>query len=186
MLTVPAQGALHLIIDALDECPNSPGYPTQRETGPHHHANTYQLGYPTCSFLCGPRSIFETLSNPWQSSTFRFMTKLAKQLVIETLTEKASGTYVITFVFISYRRQSMLFSVGLGLWITSAVRPLRGGGERTLAPPKLERLPLHSPSASANHACARASSLSTRCRSPVRRSTCSHLRSRVCFPSVLQ
>jgi len=31
MLRVPGQGALYLIIDALDECPNSPGYPTSRE-----------------------------------------------------------------------------------------------------------------------------------------------------------
>ena len=31
MLRVPGQGALYLIIDALDECPNSSGYPTSRE-----------------------------------------------------------------------------------------------------------------------------------------------------------
>ena len=31
MLRLPGQGALYLIIDALDECPNSSGYPTSRE-----------------------------------------------------------------------------------------------------------------------------------------------------------
>ena len=31
MFRVPGQGALYLIIDALDECPNSSGYPTSRE-----------------------------------------------------------------------------------------------------------------------------------------------------------
>jgi hypothetical protein len=30
-LRLPGQGALYLIIDALDECPNSSGYPTSRE-----------------------------------------------------------------------------------------------------------------------------------------------------------
>jgi len=31
MLRLPGQGALYLIVDALDECPNSAGYPTSRE-----------------------------------------------------------------------------------------------------------------------------------------------------------
>jgi NACHT domain len=31
MLELPGQGPLYLIIDALDECPNSSGFPTQRE-----------------------------------------------------------------------------------------------------------------------------------------------------------
>ena len=31
MLELPGQGALYLIVDALDECPNSSGYPTERE-----------------------------------------------------------------------------------------------------------------------------------------------------------
>ena len=31
MLRLPGQGAIFLIIDALDECPNSSGYPTSRE-----------------------------------------------------------------------------------------------------------------------------------------------------------
>jgi hypothetical protein len=31
MLKLPGQGSLYLVIDALDECPNSSGYPTQRE-----------------------------------------------------------------------------------------------------------------------------------------------------------
>ena len=31
MLRLPGQGTLYLIIDALDECPNSTGYPTSRE-----------------------------------------------------------------------------------------------------------------------------------------------------------
>jgi len=31
MLRLPGQGALYLIIDALDECPNSSGYPTSRK-----------------------------------------------------------------------------------------------------------------------------------------------------------
>jgi len=31
MLRVPGPGALYLIIDALDECPNSSGYPSSRE-----------------------------------------------------------------------------------------------------------------------------------------------------------
>jgi NACHT domain len=31
MIELPEQGPLYLIIDALDECPNSSGFPTQRE-----------------------------------------------------------------------------------------------------------------------------------------------------------
>jgi hypothetical protein len=31
MLKLPGQSPLYLVIDALDECPNSSGYPTQRE-----------------------------------------------------------------------------------------------------------------------------------------------------------
>ena len=31
MLKLPGQGALYLVVDALDECPNSSGYPTPRE-----------------------------------------------------------------------------------------------------------------------------------------------------------
>ena len=31
MLKLPGQGAIYLVIDALDECPNSSGYPTPRE-----------------------------------------------------------------------------------------------------------------------------------------------------------
>ena len=31
MLRLPGQGAIYLIIDALDECPNSSGYPTSRK-----------------------------------------------------------------------------------------------------------------------------------------------------------
>ena len=35
MLRLPGQGALYLIIDALDECPNSSGYPTSRKRALH-------------------------------------------------------------------------------------------------------------------------------------------------------
>jgi len=31
MLSVPGQGELYIIVDALDECPSFPGYPTPRE-----------------------------------------------------------------------------------------------------------------------------------------------------------
>jgi hypothetical protein len=31
MLKLPGQGAVYLIVDALDECPNSSGFPSQRE-----------------------------------------------------------------------------------------------------------------------------------------------------------
>ena len=31
MLTLPGQGEIYIVVDALDECPNLSGYPTQRE-----------------------------------------------------------------------------------------------------------------------------------------------------------
>jgi hypothetical protein len=31
MLTLPGQGEIYIVVDALDECPNSSGYPTPRE-----------------------------------------------------------------------------------------------------------------------------------------------------------
>jgi len=31
MLKLPAQGEIYLVIDAIDECPNSSGFPTPRE-----------------------------------------------------------------------------------------------------------------------------------------------------------
>jgi hypothetical protein len=51
MLELPAQGPLYLIIDALDECTNSSGFPTQREQVLNIVQELANLPFP-CLHLC--------------------------------------------------------------------------------------------------------------------------------------
>ena len=55
MLEIPDQGALYLIVDALDECPNSSGYPTQRELALDIMAMLINLYLPHAHFCITSR-----------------------------------------------------------------------------------------------------------------------------------
>ena len=55
MLSLPGQGALYLIIDALDESPNSSGYPTSRERVLDAMQALIKLGLPHVHFCITSR-----------------------------------------------------------------------------------------------------------------------------------
>jgi hypothetical protein len=64
MLELPGQGALYLIIDALDECPNFSGYPTPREQALSIIEDLIGLHLPHVHFCITSRpemDIWETL-----------------------------------------------------------------------------------------------------------------------------
>jgi hypothetical protein len=128
MLELPGQGALYLIIDALDECPNSSGYPTQREQVLAVVRALINLQLPNLHLCITSRpeidirnvleplavhnvplheqagqnqDIIDYIDHFVQSDpTVRRWRGGEKQLVIETLTEKARGMQVITFAYI--------------------------------------------------------------------------------------
>jgi len=119
MLKVPEQGPLYLIIDALDECPNSSGYPTQREQVLNIMQVLIDLQLPQVHFCITSRpeidirDVLEPLAvynvplhkqagqirdivnyiNHFVRSDprVRCWREEDKQLVVETLTEKAGG-----------------------------------------------------------------------------------------------
>ena len=119
MLELPGQGPLYLIIDALDECPNSSGCPTQREQVLAIMRELIVLHLPQVHFCITSRpeidirDIFEPLAdysvplhkqagqnrdivdyiNHFVCSDLkvRRWREEDKQLVITTLTEKAGG-----------------------------------------------------------------------------------------------
>ena len=119
MLQLPGQGPLYLIIDALDECPNSSGYPTQREQVLAIMQELIVLQLPQVHFCITSRpeidirDILEPLAvydvplhkqagqnrdivdyiNHFVCSDLkvRRWREEDKQLVIKTLTEKAGG-----------------------------------------------------------------------------------------------
>jgi NACHT domain len=51
MIELPEQGPLYLVIDALDECPNSSGFPTQREQALNILQELVNIPLP-CLHLC--------------------------------------------------------------------------------------------------------------------------------------
>jgi hypothetical protein len=119
MLKLPGQGPLYLVIDALDECPNSSGYPTQREQVLNIMQEIIDLQFPQVHFCITSRpeidirDVLEPLavhSVPLHEQAgqnqdiidyihhfVRLEPKVRrwpeedKQLVIETLTEEAGG-----------------------------------------------------------------------------------------------
>jgi hypothetical protein len=119
MLKLPGQGSLYLVIDALDECPNSSGYPTQREQVLNIMQELIDLQLPQVHFCITSRpeidirDILEPLAvynvplhkqagqnrdivdyiNHFVRSDpkVRRWREEDKQLVIETLTKKAGG-----------------------------------------------------------------------------------------------
>jgi len=130
MLKLPGQGDLYLIIDALDECPNFSGCPTPREQVLATIQDLIGLHSSHVYFCITSRpkidvkDILEPLAIHNMSlheqagqnqdivdyidsfvrsdSRMRRWRGEDKQMVIETLTKKAGGMWVITFVFISY------------------------------------------------------------------------------------
>jgi hypothetical protein len=119
MLEVSGQGALYLIIDALDECPHSSGYPTQRELALDVMRTYISLHLPHVHFcitsrpeidireVLGPlaihnvplheqagqnQDIIDYINDFVRSDArVRRWREEDKQLVVETLTEKARG-----------------------------------------------------------------------------------------------
>jgi len=119
MLRLPGQGALYLIIDALDECPNSSGYPTSRERVldavqaliklqlPHVHFCITCRPEVDIRYVLDPLAIYNVLLHDQAGHNqdivgyinyfvcsdprVRRWREEDKQLVIETLTKKAGG-----------------------------------------------------------------------------------------------
>jgi len=119
MLKLPGQGPPYLVIDALDECPNSSGYPTQRELVLALVQELIDLQLPQVHFCITSRpeidirDVLEPLAvhnvplheqagqnqdildyiNHFVRSDpkVRRWREEDKQLVIETLTKKAGG-----------------------------------------------------------------------------------------------
>ena len=119
MLRLPGQGALYLIIDALDECPNSSGYPTSRERVLDAIQALIKMQLPHCLFCITSRpevdirdvldplaihnialqdqagqnqDIVDYINHFVHSDPrVRRWREEDKQLVIETLTKKAGG-----------------------------------------------------------------------------------------------
>ena len=52
MLSLPGQGPIYIVVDALDECPNSPGRPTAREEVLEFVEEIVNLNLPNIH-LCG-------------------------------------------------------------------------------------------------------------------------------------
>jgi len=119
MLILPGQGALYLIVDALDECPNSSGYPTSRERVLDAIKSLIKLQLPHVHFcitsrpeidirdVLDPLAIYNVSLHDQAGQNqdivgyidhfVRFDPRVRrwreedKQLVIKTLTEKAGG-----------------------------------------------------------------------------------------------
>jgi len=123
MLALQGQGTLYLVLDALDECPNSSGFPTQREEVLKIVKGLINLELPHLR-LCVTsrpemdiRRVFEPLihysvelqKQPGQirdlakyvkevvhsDETMRNWPEDVKKLVIDTLAQKGAGMYVI-------------------------------------------------------------------------------------------
>jgi hypothetical protein len=119
MLKLPAQGGIYLVIDAIDECPNSSGYPTPREQVLAILRQLIDLKFPHVHFCITSRpeidirEVLEPLaiySAPLHEQAgqnqdivdyikdfvlldpkMRQWREEDKQLVVETLTRKAGG-----------------------------------------------------------------------------------------------
>ena len=119
ILTLPGQGELYIVVDALDECPNFSGYPTPREQVLMIIQELVELRLPHVHFciLSRPevdiREALEVLavhnvslheqaeqnqdisnyigSVVYSDSKMRRWREEDKQMVIKTLTENAGG-----------------------------------------------------------------------------------------------
>jgi hypothetical protein len=119
ILTLPGQGAVYLIIDALDECPDSSGYPTQRQEVLNviQVLINLQLAHVHLCITSRPEVDIRAVLEPLAIHNVRLHEQAGqnqdiidyinyflrsdsgvrrwraedKQLVIETLTKKASG-----------------------------------------------------------------------------------------------
>jgi NACHT domain len=119
MLIVPRQGDIYIVVDALDECPNSYGYPTPREEVLRIMQELVKLCLPRVHFCVTSRpevDIREALEDlavhnvslhkqagqiqdisdyiksvVHSDSKMRRWREEDKELVIKTLTEKAGG-----------------------------------------------------------------------------------------------
>ena len=119
MLTLPGQGEIYIVVDALDECPNSPGCPTPREDALRIVQALIDLRLPHVHFCITSRpevdirdalealavynvSLHEQTgqnrdiidyikSMVCSDPKMRRWREEDKQLVINTLTEKAGG-----------------------------------------------------------------------------------------------
>jgi hypothetical protein len=128
MLKLQGQGMLYVILDALDECPNSSGIPTRRQQVLKIVKELTNMELPHLRFCVTSRpeiDIREVLEplNPYtvslqnqvrQSSdlaqyvqsvvqsdaTMQKWPEEVKKSVIDTLTENAAGMYVVTMVII--------------------------------------------------------------------------------------
>ena len=126
MLALPGQGTLYIVVDALDECPNSSGLPTQREQVLKIVKELIDLKLPHFRFCVSSRpeidirKVFEPLG-PYNVSlhdhrgqiedlgkyveevvrsdeAMRDWPEVIKKLVINTLAEKGGGMYVMMFM----------------------------------------------------------------------------------------
>ena len=119
MLQLPGQGSIYIIVDALDECPNSSGYPTPREQVlviiqdlinlhlPHVHfcltsrpeVDIKEILEPLTTYNVSlheergqNQDIIDYINTVVSSdSKMRRWQEEDRQLVIRTLTEKAGG-----------------------------------------------------------------------------------------------
>lgn len=130
MLALRGQGTLYLVVDALDECPNSSGLPTQREQALKIVKELIDLKLPHFRFCVTSRpeidirKVFEPLG-PYNVSlhnqrgqiedlekyveevvrsdeAMRDWPEDMKKLVIDTLAEKGGGMYVMTLMLMIF------------------------------------------------------------------------------------
>ena len=119
MLSLPKQGEMYIVVDALDECPNSSGYPTSREQVLMVMQELIDLCLPNVHFCITSRpevdirdtlealavhnvslhdqagqnqDIFDYIESVvYSDPKMRRWREEDKQLVVETLTEKSGG-----------------------------------------------------------------------------------------------
>jgi hypothetical protein len=124
MLSLPGQGQIYIIIDALDECPDSPGTPSAREDVLECVKEIVDLKLPNVNLCVASRpemdirlvlepmttlkisihdeigqkkDIVEYINAIVRSDwSMRRWNEEDKQVVVDTLSSKADGMYVIT------------------------------------------------------------------------------------------
>ena len=129
MFKVPAQPAMYIIIDAIDECPNISGLPTAREQVLAFIEHLVNLNLPNVHICASSRPEIDIRGTLEPLAPFRMSLhdesgqredissyinaivhsnprmrkwrKGDKQLVIDTLSEKADGMYVIVVIVCS-------------------------------------------------------------------------------------
>ncbi|KAF8256562.1 hypothetical protein EI94DRAFT_1858098, partial [Lactarius quietus] len=83
MLEVPGQPATYIIIDALDESPNTSGTPTAREKVLQLLEDLVDYNFRMFTYACrvDQRSTFGPFSNLWRRSVFRFTKRAVKWMI---------------------------------------------------------------------------------------------------------